>query len=124
MIVPCLCALVYYIGNERKREWLLMLVLVPFLKGEPTEWEDYVERLENYFVAHDIKSEMKKKSVLLSECGTATYKLIRSLMVPQKPSEVEYKVYLIKQRNILLLLHHVLWNVTNLTLECNNLTSW
>ena len=50
--------------------------------GEPTEWEDYVERLENYFVAHDIKSEAKKKAVLLSECGAATYKLIRSLVVP------------------------------------------
>ena len=66
--------------------------------GEPTEWEDYVERLENYFVVHDIKSEMKKKAVLLSECGAATYKLIRSLVVPQKPSEVEYKVLLDKTK--------------------------
>ena len=66
--------------------------------GEPTEWEDYVERLENYFVAHDIKSETKKKAVLLSEYGAATYKLIRSLVVPQKPSEVEYKVLLDKTK--------------------------
>ena len=46
------------------------------------------------FVTHNIKPEVKKKAVLLSECGAATYKLIRSLVVPQKPSEVEYKVLL------------------------------
>ena len=66
--------------------------------GEPTEWEDYVERLENYFVAHDIKTEAKKKAVLLSECGVATYKLIKSLLAPQKPSDVEYKVLLEKAK--------------------------
>ena len=69
----------------KKLLWLLIWVLVLFSK-DPTEWEDYVERLENYFVAHDIKMEMKKRAVLLSECRTATYKLIRSLVVPQKPS--------------------------------------
>ena len=29
--------------------------------GKLTEWEDYVERLENYFVAHDIKTETKRE---------------------------------------------------------------
>ena len=57
-----------------------------------------MERLENYVVAHDIKSETKKKAVLLSECGAATYNLIRSLVVPQKPNEVEYKVLLDKTK--------------------------
>jgi len=66
--------------------------------GDPTKWEDYVERLENYFIAHNIKTEVKKSSVLLSECGAATYKLIRSLVVPQKPSEVEYKALLDKTK--------------------------
>ena len=41
--------------------------------GEPMEWEDYVERLENFFVAHDIKSETKEKAVLFSECRATTY---------------------------------------------------
>jgi len=57
-----------------------------------------VERLENYFVAHDIKTEVKKRAVLLSKCGVATYKLIRSLVVPQKQSEVEYKALLDKTK--------------------------
>ena len=47
--------------------------------GELTEQEDYVKRLENYFVAYDIKKEAKKRAVLLSECGMATYKWIKNL---------------------------------------------
>ena len=66
--------------------------------GQPIEWEDYVERLENYFVAHDIKMAVKKRAVLFSECGMATYKLIKSLIAPQKPSDVEYKVLLEKAK--------------------------
>ena len=40
--------------------------------GDPTEWKDYVERLENYFVEHNIKSDVKKRAVLPNECGVAT----------------------------------------------------
>ena len=36
----------------------------------------------------------KQRATLLSECGAATYKLIRSLVAPQKPSEVEYPALL------------------------------
>ena len=57
-----------------------------------------MERLENYFVAHDVKTEAKKRLVLLSECGVATYKLIKSLLAPQKPSDEEYKVLLEKAK--------------------------
>ena len=49
---------------------------IGIFSGEPKEWEDYVERPENYFVLHDIKMEEKKRAVLLSKCGMATYKLI------------------------------------------------
>ena len=82
--------------------------------GEPTEWEDYVERLENYFVAHDIKTEAKKTAVLLSKCGMATYKLIKSLLAPQKPSDVEYKVLLRKAKQHFSPYRRALWNATSL----------
>ena len=39
------------------------------VSGEPTEWEEYVERLKNYFVTHDRMTEAKKRTVLLSTCG-------------------------------------------------------
>ena len=63
--------------------------------GEPNEWEHYVESLENYSVVHDIKMKAKKRAVLLSDCGMATYKLIKSLITSQKP---EYKALLEKAK--------------------------
>jgi len=56
------------------------------------------DRLESYFVAHDVKDDGKKRAILLSESGAATYKLIRSLVAPQKPIEVDYKDLLAKAK--------------------------
>ena len=57
--------------------------------GEAAEWDNYIECLDNFFVAHDI-TEANKKQALLSECGAATYKVIRSIVTLQKPNELEY----------------------------------
>ena len=56
-------------------------------------WTTYVERLEQYFTANDIAADAKEKrrAILLSSCGTATYQLIRNLLAPTKPAEAEYK---------------------------------
>ena len=48
----------------------------------------YTERLQNYFLANDIKNEAKQRAVLLSVCGPRTYKLIRSLLSLQEPKDV------------------------------------
>lgn len=40
----------------------------------------YTERLNYYFIANDIASDEKKHSILLSKCGPAAYKLIKSLV--------------------------------------------
>ena len=61
----------------------------PF-SGEAEDWSAYTERLDQYFIANDVTSGAKKRAILLSVCGTPTYKLIRSLLSPQKPSEVSY----------------------------------
>ena len=58
--------------------------------GIAEDWEAYMEQLESYFVANDITTAAKKRAVLLSSCGTATYKIIRSVVAPEKPSEVLY----------------------------------
>ena len=50
------------------------------------EWEDYVDRLESYFLANDITTEAKKAAILLSCVGAKTYKLIKDLLSPTKPS--------------------------------------
>ena len=58
--------------------------------GKAADWDTYMERMENYFVAHDITDASKKRATLLSECGAATYKVIRSIVAPTKPNKVEY----------------------------------
>ena len=53
-------------------------------------WVSYSERLEQYFIANDVDAAAKKKTVLLSVCGTATYQLIRNLVVPGKPTDKSF----------------------------------
>lgn len=51
------------------------------------EWEEYVEVLEQHFIAHDM-SAAKQRAVFLSSCGRPTYSLLRRLLAPRRPSEV------------------------------------
>ena len=45
------------------------------------DWEVHTERLAYYFAANGITSE-DRKPLLLSACGSTTYKLIKSLVAP------------------------------------------
>ena len=40
------------------------------------EWSEYVERLQFYFTANEIKDNSKKRAVLLSSCEPATFRLL------------------------------------------------
>ena len=51
------------------------------------DWPQYVERLEYFFVANGITDAGKKRAVLLSVIGTATYKTLRNVLSPVKPGE-------------------------------------
>ena len=53
-------------------------------------WLDYIERVEQYFIANEITVEAKKKGTLLTIIGGEAYKLLRSLTEPNKPSEKSY----------------------------------
>ena len=44
------------------------------------EWSSYIERMKHYFIANDVDTAEKKKPILLSACGPATYRLIRRLV--------------------------------------------
>ena len=50
------------------------------------DWVSYTERLEQYFIGNDVTAATKKRTVLLSVCGAETYKLIRNLVAPAKPT--------------------------------------
>ena len=53
-------------------------------------WTSYSERLEHYFTANDVSSADKKRAILLTVCGSATYQLLKSLIQPSKPSDKPY----------------------------------
>ena len=44
------------------------------------EWPIYKEKLEFYFHANGIADNSKKRSILLTQCGDSTFKLLRSLV--------------------------------------------
>ena len=57
-----------------------------FAPGKET-WLSYAERLKQYFLANDVQTQEKKRSILLSGCRASSYQLIRNLVSPEKPSE-------------------------------------
>ncbi len=63
------------------------------------DWESYVERVDLYLIVNDIADEGKKRATLLTLCGPKTYHVIRDLVAPKTPAEVEYNdiVSLVKQ---------------------------
>ena len=54
------------------------------------DWPSYAERLDQYFTANDVKDEDKMRAILLSVCGSSTYRLIRNLASPGKPMDKSY----------------------------------
>ena len=47
-------------------------------------WEQYAERLGHLLYANSIQDATKKRSVFLSVIGRTTYKLLASLLTPEK----------------------------------------
>ena len=56
------------------------------------DWASYyAERVEFYFEANGVTDPFKKRSRLLSSCGSLTYKLMCNLTAPLTPMEMTYK---------------------------------
>ena len=55
------------------------------------DWSNYVERLNHFFKANAITTNEQKQSVFLSVIGPTTYKLLRSLVSPEKPGDKSFK---------------------------------
>ncbi len=56
------------------------------------EWQQYEERLGHFFLANGIETAEKKRAVLLTVIGPATYKLLSNLIAPKKPGDESYAV--------------------------------
>ena len=50
-------------------------------------WTVYVEHLQQHLAANKIEDADQQRAILLSICGPATYRLIRNLVSPKKPTE-------------------------------------
>ena len=64
-----------------------------FLAGQD-DWPTCLERVEEYFVANDVGgdgSDAKKRAILLSCCGTATFQVAKQLFAPTKLNTCTYK---------------------------------
>ena len=59
------------------------------------DWVSYSERLEQYFAANGIGTEVADqathRAILLSCCGPPTYHLIRNLVAPEKPTDKTFE---------------------------------
>ena len=62
-----------------------------FKESEET-WIQYVQRLEQYFLANEVEDARKRRAILLSVCWSKTYALARDLLQPAKPTETTFKV--------------------------------
>ena len=58
---------------------------------EKEDWIQYAERLEHFFTANSIDEPNKKKAMLLTVIGPTAYRLMRSLVAPQKLDEKTFK---------------------------------
>ncbi|XP_068228060.1 uncharacterized protein [Palaemon carinicauda] len=55
------------------------------------DFEDYVERFDQFCLANDITEKDKKRAVFLSAVGAPTYGLLKTLLAPNKPSSRTYQ---------------------------------
>ena len=74
---------------QRRTRMAVIGTVTPFDVASQS-WEEYEEMLEMFFEANDIEAAEKKRAVLLSGVGAATYSLLRSLVSPQAPKEKTY----------------------------------
>lgn len=54
------------------------------------DWRQYIERINQFFIANDISEEMRQTAIFSSSCGAVIYSLSRNLLAPAKPSETLY----------------------------------
>lgn len=59
-------------------------------RPEIEPWSAYVERMELFFVAHDVAAD-KQVATLLSTMGASAYGLLRNLVQPEKPKDKSFQ---------------------------------
>ena len=63
-------------------------IVIQFLVGklmqytQGTDWQNYVEQLNFFFLANGVANENRKKAILMSNISAGTYQVIKDLLAP------------------------------------------
>ena len=63
--------------------------LAPF-NPEEEDWVEYTDRLSYYFTANGITDNAKKRAILISCCGPATFRLMKTLAFPDQLNDFTF----------------------------------
>ena len=53
---------------------------------------EYIERVEQYFIANDVTDEKKQTAIFLTVTGNEAYSLLRNLLAPESPGYVKNEI--------------------------------
>ena len=59
--------------------------------NETKDWHHYIERVNHFFEANEIKDPGKRRFIFLVCVGAKTYKLVLSLVAPEDPKDRSYE---------------------------------
>ena len=93
MLCPLLRGAGYYTGDEFGDRDLAHRTASSHggeFSASKEDWKSYTERLTLHFEANDVDDAGKRRAILLSSCGAATYRLIKDVIAPLTPTEVSF----------------------------------
>jgi len=73
-------------------------VVAPF-EPDNDEWTKYIECLQFYFTVNNSRDGPKQKAILLSNCDASTFRLLKSIVLPDALVEITFAVLVEKMKN-------------------------
>ena len=70
---------------------MAQVVTAPQFNETQDDWVEFTKRLGYYFVANAIDDGDKQRAILLTSAGASTYRLVKSLVLPQKVTEFTFQ---------------------------------
>ena len=70
---------------------MAQVLTAPRFDETQDDWVEFTERLGYYFVANAIDDGDKQRAILLTSAGASTYRLVKSLVLPQKVTEFTFQ---------------------------------
>ena len=91
LLVRCVFSVYYISGDEDQRtDAMAVHGTLSAFNPQEEDWSEYAERLSFYFTANGITTDAKKRAILLSSVGPSTFRLMRSLVLPESLDSVSF----------------------------------